>query len=200
MQPSSRLKRPIGMASLSRSVRRSGDPPDVFVGANVNAGGGNRTRPRFQPGRTGALAFGRLSGLASSPGEGCRRSDRRNAACARPSVSPELRSAAGFVGAFARCLDRRNGPTPRSVLARRRLPTSESGEKTMPNSPSFGFPFSKVTATRQMFRTISPSAIDLPSLSPAESELRGKVASTASPRNAIAATQASIERRPSVVQ
>jgi hypothetical protein len=56
-QPSSRLKRPVGMASLSRSVRQSGDPPDVFVGTNVNAGGGNRTRPRFQPGRAGALAF-----------------------------------------------------------------------------------------------------------------------------------------------
>ena len=53
-----RLKRPVGMASLSRSVRRSGDPLDVFVGANVNAGGGNQTRPTFQPGRAGALAFG----------------------------------------------------------------------------------------------------------------------------------------------
>ena len=53
-QPSSRLKRPVGMASLSRSVRQSGDPPDVFVGANVKRWRQESNPPKISTGTAGA--------------------------------------------------------------------------------------------------------------------------------------------------
>jgi hypothetical protein len=53
-QPSHKLKRSVGMGRLSRSVRQSGDPPDVFVGANVKRWRRESNPPKISTGTAGA--------------------------------------------------------------------------------------------------------------------------------------------------